>query len=754
MSRLRTEEGKLSFFLLMLMMLSIAWSIELADWVDGLYVVEWTALGGLAFGFLMTRLRWPRLLGHLVSSIVGALLVLAVVGKFAGPVLGWRDGVSRVAYHFDAWLGVALSGKSSTDAVTFVLLMTLLGWWIGYTSAWMVFGAHNVWQALVLSGAAMLLVVYGSRPEVAPFFALYVLCALLLAIRLYVYTQEQSWTRHQARYDRDISLTFLRDGGVFVLAILVAVWIVPLLSSSSALSDLWARFEGPWRTVGDEWNRLFSGVLGYNRGYENVPFGEHLVLGGPIDLGEDIVMWVETQGGRYWRGAIYDLYDGRSWANTDPLSAVVPANRDLPTDAQYEMRQIIEQTMVPSRSGVSQVFYAGQPVSVDVPVEVSFDFVAGTGGDGRDPWSAPASVSLIKTRIAVNVGRPYGVFSSMSIADVESLRQAGSTYPEWVTRRYLQLPATVTERVKGLGQEIVSPHENPYDRALAIQDYLRRTIRYREDIQVPPQDRDAIDYLLFESREGYCNYYASAMVVLARAVGIPARLAVGYAGGESDEQAARWVVRERDSHAWVEVYFPRYGWVEFEPTASEPPIVRAESGDDERLETPGGDTESRLDRDLDRLADEEAGLPGVLGPTIIGGRSAWPLAAIAVLAATVGAGAVAWRQLQRRRAEDVSRVGRIYRRMCDYTRLAGAKGEAHQTPYEYAALVAQRIPQTTPYVQQIATVFVRDRFGPPKVTREEEMAAEEAWGTLRPIVLRRLVARMPGVVLSALRWRR
>jgi transglutaminase-like putative cysteine protease len=571
---------------------------------------------------------------------------------------------------------------------------------------------------------------------------------------LYVYTQEQSWTTHQARYDRDISLTFLRDGGVFVLAVLAAVWIVPLLSSSSALSDLWARFEGPWRTVGDEWNRLFSGVLGYNRGYENVPFGEHLALGGPIDLGDDIVMWVETQGGRYWRGATYDSYDGTSWANTDSLSVVVPANRDLPADALYEMRQIVEQTMVPSRSGVSQVFYAGQPVSVDVPVEVTYDFVDGTGGEGRDPWSAPASVSLIKTRIAVNVSRPYGVFSSMSIADVESLRQAGSAYPEWVTRRYLQLPSSVTGRVKILGQEIVSTHENSYDRAVAIQDYLRRTIQYREDIQAPPQDRDAIDYLLFESREGYCNYYASAMVVLARAVGIPARLAVGYAGGEPDEQAGPWAVRERDTHAWVEVYFPRYGWVEFEPTASEPPIVRAERSDEERLEPPGGETESRLDRDLDRLEDEEAGLPGVLLPTTIRGRSSGALAAIALLTACGGAGGFAWRQLNRRRAEEVSRVGRIYRRMCGYARLAGAKGEAHQTPYEYAALVAQRIPQTTPYVQQIATVFVRDQFGPPKVTREEEMAAEQAWGTLRPIVLRRLVGRMPELALSALRWRR
>jgi transglutaminase-like putative cysteine protease len=738
----------------MLMLLSITWSMELAGWVEGVYVVEWTALGGLFVGFLMTRLGWPRVWSHLLSVVVGAALTLAVVGRFSAPGVAWRDAIEVVAYHFDAWLRVALSNRSSSDAAIFVLLMTLLGWWIGYTSAWMVFGDHKVWQALLLSGAAMLLVAYASPPEVAPFFALYVLCALLLAIRLYVFTQEQSWTRHQARYDRDISLTFLRDGGVFVLAILVAVWIVPLLSSSSVLSDLWARFEGPWRTVGDEWNRLFSGVLGHNRGYENIPFGDHLALGGPIELGADIVMWVDTDGARYWRGAVYDRYDGRGWSNSRTLSAVVPAKRDFPAEGPYESRRVIEQSIVPNWSGLGQIFQLGQPLSADVPVEVQFSYLDPNTGETRDPWAAPASVLAGKTRIPVSRERPYRVFSAASIADTTSLRGAGDDYPDWVIQRYLQLPTTLPERVWELAQEIAGPHQSAYDRAVAIQDYLRRTIQYRKDIQPPPSDRDAIDYLLFESREGYCNYYASAMVVLARAVGIPTRLAVGYVGGELEGETGRYVVRELDTHAWVEVFFPRFGWVEFEPTASEPPIVRAESGADERLETPGGEAESRLDRDLSRLEDEETGLPGVLGPTIIGGRSAWPLAAIAVLAATVGAGAVAWRQLQRRRAEDVSRVGRIYRRMCDYTRLAGAKGASHQTPYEYAALVAQRIPQTTPYVQQIATIFVRDRFGPPTVTREEEMAAERAWGTLRPMLLRRLVGGMPELALSALRRRR
>jgi transglutaminase-like putative cysteine protease len=750
-SRLRSEEGKLSFFLLLVMMLCIAWSIELANWVRGLYVVEWTTLGGLAVGFLMTRLRWPRSVGHLVSSIVGAVLVLAVVGKLAGPVLGWTGGVSVVAYHFDAWLGAALSGQSSTDNVTFVLLATLLGWWMGYASAWMVFGAHEVWQALLLSGTTMLLVAYGSPPEIAPFFVLYILCGLLLAIRLYVFTQEQYWMWHHARYDRDISLTFLRDGGVFVLTIVLAVWIVPLLSPSSALSDLWAHFEGPWRTLGDEWNRLFPGVLGYNRGYENVPFGERLALGGAIDLGDDIVMWVDTQGSRYWEGATYDLYDGASWTSSDSEDVVVPANRDLPSAGQYELRQITEQTVLPSRPGVSQVFCAGQAVSVNVPVEVSFDFLDGGGDEGRDPWSAPASVSLMKTRVAVNVGKPYRVFSSVSIADVESLRQAGSVYPEWVSRRYLQLPVSVTERVENLARQIVSTCENPYDQAVAIQDYLRRTIRYREDIPAPPRSQDAVDYLLFESREGYCNYYASAMVVLARAAGIPARLAAGYVGGEPDEQAGRWVVRARDSHAWVEIYFPRYGWVEFEPTASEEPILRPESGEEEGSVREGVSVASRAGRDLDRFWDDPGvgALPAVAA--VIQRPSSAKAVMLGAIAVTVIVAASAVWLISRRRLSGASRVSRTYGRMCFYGRLMGARAEPWHTPHEYAAVLAKSVPAGAQLVERIADFYVQDRFARCGVGVKEEQEVEAAWKALRPIVWRRLARTVPLLLRFRLR---
>jgi transglutaminase-like putative cysteine protease len=751
MTRLQTREGKLSFFLLMLMMLSIAWSMELSGWVEGLYIVEWTALGGLTLGFLLTRLGWPRAWSHLVGTMVGALLILAVVGRFVGPGLGLWDGLGLVAYHFDAWLAVVLAGQASTDAVAFVLLVTLLGWWLGYATAWMVFGAHKVWQALLLTGGAMLVVAYASPPRGAPFFVMYMFCALVLAIRLYVYTQEQTWTQRQARYDHDIALSFLRDGGLLVLAVLMAVWIVPLLSSSSVVSNLWARLEGPWSTVGDEWNRVFSGVLGYNRGYENIPFGESLALGGPVNLSDDVVMWAETDGPRYWRGVIYDHYDGAGWQNTQSLSSVIPAERALPMDGVYEMSELVEQTIFSGRWGVSQVFYVGQPLTVDLPVEVTYEHTA-AGGDGvADPSSAPAAVSVIKTRIPVSPERPYRVLSSTSDADVTSLREAGDAYPDWISSHYLQLPPGLPERVGALTAEIVAIHENPYDRAISIRDYLRRTIEYREDIQLVPEDRDPIDYLLFDSREGYCNYYASAMVIMARSVGIPARLAVGYVGGEFEEDSGRYVVRELNRHAWVEVYFPRFGWVEFEPTASEPAIVREERREEERAELPGAETESHLERDLARLEEEDEGSLGGFVPIATSDGSSTPFSALAAAAVCMGAAAVGLWYLQWRRVEDTSRVGGIYRRMCNYARLLGVKGETFHTPYEYASLIVQRVPETTPGVERIAELYVRDRFSRRAVEEAEERDAEEAWEAMRPLVWRGLVQRIPELVQSALR---
>ena len=169
----------------------------------------------------------------------------------------------------------------------------------------------------------------------------------------------------------------------------------------------------------------------------------------------------------------------------------------------------------------------------------------------------------------------YVVESRVPRATVRQLLAVSQTYPSFVVDRYLQLPKRLPQRVHALTQEIVQDADSTYEKALAIQDYLRQ-FPYDLEVPIPPPGRDVVDFFLFDVQRGYCDYYGSAFVVLARSAGIPARLAIGYAMGSYSFERNCYLVVERDAHSWPEVYFGEYGWIAFEPTAAFVPLERPE----------------------------------------------------------------------------------------------------------------------------------------------------------------------------------
>jgi hypothetical protein len=130
----------------------------------------------------------------------------------------------------------------------------------------------------------------------------------------------------------------------------------------------------------------------------------------------------------------------------------------------------------------------------------------------------------------------------------------------------LQLPTELPARTRQLAERVTAGANNAYDKALRIQEYLRTTYPYKLDVPQAAPDQDVTDYFLFEAPGGFCSYFATAMVVMARAVDVPARVVTGYATGQYNDENRLYEVTADLSHAWVEVYFPGYGWVEFEPT--------------------------------------------------------------------------------------------------------------------------------------------------------------------------------------------
>ncbi|MFQ6063420.1 MAG: transglutaminase domain-containing protein, partial [Methanosarcinales archaeon] len=199
-----------------------------------------------------------------------------------------------------------------------------------------------------------------------------------------------------------------------------------------------------------------------------------------------------------------------------------------------------------------------------------------------EPWmvnSAPSknieldSYSALHLQKVLNAGDTYTVTSEIKKYKAEDLRRSDTRYTSEI-KKYLQLPDEVPNRVKELSILITKDYNNPFDKAKSIEQYLRNNYKYNLYIDTPPENKDIVDYFLFESKEGYCIYFASAMVVMSREIGIPARLVTGYATGTLTSYG--YEVTGADAHAWVEVYFEGYGWVEFEPTA--PDSVASDGG--------------------------------------------------------------------------------------------------------------------------------------------------------------------------------
>ncbi|MBN1583425.1 MAG: transglutaminase domain-containing protein, partial [Anaerolineae bacterium] len=249
-----------------------------------------------------------------------------------------------------------------------------------------------------------------------------------------------------------------------------------------------------------------------------------------------------------WRGTTYARFDGTRWFNgPDLVVDVAPYEPVMPSFVFTPTRPLEQHYLIHLPHGTT-LYAVGEPQFVDQAVQSrqrnSADLIALQGASSD-----------------------YVVFSQVPVASEEQLNAAPETDPEQIAETYLPLPANVPERVLRLANQVIQGTATAYDKARAIEAYLRH-FPYDLQIPSPPAGRDAVDYFLFELQRGYCDYYASSFVVLARAAGLPSRLAVGYAMGSYAPENGCYTVTELDAHSWPEVYFPKHGWIPFEPTAS------------------------------------------------------------------------------------------------------------------------------------------------------------------------------------------
>ena len=348
-------------------------------------------------------------------------------------------------------------------------------------------------------------------------------------------------------------------------------------------------------------------------------------------------------------------------------------------------------------------------------------------------------LSVSSNRGKFESGEPYQVTSAVSLAGPTELRNATTNYPAWVSERYLQLPVDLPNRIRDLASTITRGLDNPYEKAIAVEDYLRTNYRYNLKITPPPFNADGVDHFLFTLGEGYSEYFASAMAIMLRTLDVPARLAVGYTTGDQVEEKPIFAVRDSHSHAWLEIYFPKYGWIPFEPTPGEslPGISQLE---DQVLNTESGilgnfdpleeecfnDTGDLLDCGYDDLANSKVEANADRDILFIW-ISPWSLSVLVTLVLIGGTCHLLWKRFMTAPNDPII----AFRRMTTLARLASIGPDMSQTPYQFGTQLREVFPIQGASISVIVAAYVRNRYGNRCSTASEKRLLAVAWRRIR-----------------------
>lgn len=432
-------------------------------------------------------------------------------------------------------------------------------------------------------------------------------------------------------------------------------------------------------------------------------FDDELDLRVRGDLNDALVMRVRASAPAMWKGILFDEYDGVRWKAEENEDAT-ELQGSPPYYYPVEFRNLgpratVSQTFYVEAEQPSVLFAAGQPDVIWYDGTVSVDDLGG-----------------LRLPATLTEGVVYSVVSTRGAATPQALR---ALPPEAVPdnlQRYLQLPESVTPRTRALAQEITEGATNTYDKVKAIEAWLAENYRYDIESPVPPEGQDSVDHFLFEADEGFCEQFASATAVLLRSLDIPTRFVAGYTPGRRNPFTGYYEVRNSDAHTWVEVWFPGYGWYEFDPTFDIPPAEE------------------------DLIASIPlAGVISFIAGSFSGVNDVGDLMQVTLLTLmglTVLAGVfLAWRRYGPQPAIGpapafVLAPGPVTRAFHRFEEVLAARGAGRAPPETAAELIARTGGRRDPGRQAALRAFERERYGPRPPDEEEARAAIQVFENL------------------------
>jgi transglutaminase-like putative cysteine protease len=717
--RLAPAEGWVSVLLVVLMTVTAAWSIDDAGWVLGRG--DWTdflalaAVLGVAVGFIGAKVGWNRWLAHTIGAIVAALVVPILVGQVLDPKgsLGAQYAATAMQT-VQAWSDLVVHGLLATRMTGHhLLILGLLVWGTGQFAASAVFRHRRPLSAVVVIGAILIGNMAATVRDQLGYLILFSLVAMFLLVRLHSLDEQATWLRRRIGDPTAVGSIYLRGGTVFIMIAVLGSLVLTAAARSAPLAGAWEEVK-PWLLdVGSAIQRFLPNGLD-SRSLGGVAFGPNAPISNLWTTGDELALTIRRTPGDeelyYWRAVAYDHFDFVGWDWTESEATPRATNEDIlggTLDAvDTEGRKLVTFTVQPEAG-----FRTPYVVSPLAPVSIDRDSrLVGLGEDG------------FFEALQVDARGGYQITASVPITGKNGLTgnllaAAGTDYPEEIVTRYGEPTAAGTvgpDAQKVLDHVLAtSSGQDPYHIALTMEAYLRsNAFTYDTDVRdIDCGSRSAAECFAW-SKHGYCQHYATLMAVLLREMHIPARFVQGFLPGTLDKRTGVEKVSNQGAHAWVEVYFPGYGWYAFDPTGGNvavskplpagPPVASARpsvqpsfaSGDPRD----GPDQPGRRSPGTSAVGGTTGGGPSLGGFIIV---SVLLLLAVGMLAF------LAWRRGPRGPATPdgvYASVGRLAGRF-------GFGPRPTQTAYEYTSALGDILPRVRPELQTVATAKVEAAYG-------------------------------------------
>lgn len=681
------------------------YSIERAQWISPQPAFTLVLFLSMLLVWLLVLSRLPGAVIHVLVPVIGVLVTVWQALR----LLPGTASINHLLNVLQSWWqgsGTLLPGE---EKVIFAAFLTLLTWLIGYIATWFVLRKHNAWVAVSL-GAVVIIINLSNLPgKYFFFFPVFFIAAIFLIIQTRIAGQYVK-SGHGVGYTVK-SLLYLVTSLICIIVLAVSVaWITPQARASGLQNMISTRMT--WKqNIRESKINIFNAVpskqaINTSSTLKDLPFEKGWNQGG------DIHFTVKANRPSYWPMNVYDTYTPKGWVN-GPTSEYLLDQKVPRIDTGTVNAADLMKYEVITDIGTDVLLVAGDFVSSSSPVLVH----QGPGGD----------VLEVTTPRVLGPGERYTVESVLADPAAYQLSGAGENYPQFIKDNYLQLPPGFSDDVRRLSENVTAGAPTPYARVLAVVKYLAN-FPYEAEIKAPPEGADGVSYFLFTQKGGFCLYFASAMAVMLRSVDVPSRLVVGYLPGDPGEERGTYLLRDWHYHAWPQVYFPGYGWVNFEATPG------GGGGSQVSVQTPLVSTPAI--RELPQWnawnypPSMEENIPNVppageapeklgygIGPLPFAdalGRALLIILGIAFILALLIGPLFIFRRAFRRRLWHVNREAlayTTYTKLCRLASMARLSPRPQQTPLEFAAELEAAFPEEADALDNIVQIYQENRFG-------------------------------------------